>query len=93
MSSAIHCAPVSEAPPPEWVCTSAAARDAFHALLDRAVEEVRSSPSKCREHGSVAKACKTFQTTAVTPTKALDRRHIVQRWMVEGEGSGNGGGR
>jgi hypothetical protein len=40
------------------------------------------------EHGSVAQAAKSLNTTAITLTKALQRHHIVQKWVVEGGQAG-----
>lgn len=40
------------------------------------------------EHGSVAQAAKSLNTTAITLTKALQRHRIVQKWVVEGGQAG-----
>jgi len=37
------------------------------------------------EHGSVAKAAKALNTTAITLTKALHRHSIIQKWVAEKE--------
>jgi len=37
------------------------------------------------EHGSVAKAAKALNTTAITLTKALHRHNIIQKWVAEKE--------
>jgi hypothetical protein len=47
---------------------------------DRPTEELLDA---MREHKSVNKAAKVLNTTPITLSKALERHHIVQTWVVE----------
>ena len=47
---------------------------------DRPTKELLAAVTR---HGSVTGAAKELKTTSVTLTKALQRHHIVQRWVVE----------
>ena len=40
------------------------------------------------EEGSIAKAAKALKTTTVTLTKAIQRHHIIQRWVLDKEAEG-----
>ena len=50
---------------------------------DRPTEKLLAAVTR---HGSVAGAAKALKTTPITLTKALQRHHIVQKWVLEKPG-------
>ena len=54
---------------------------------DRPTQEILKA---LNDEGSIAKAAKSLKTTTVTLTKAIQRHHIIQRWVVEKDGEGAG---
>jgi molybdenum-dependent DNA-binding transcriptional regulator ModE len=54
---------------------------------DRPTQEILKA---LNDEGSIAKAAKSLKTTTVTLTKAIQRHHIIQRWVVDKEAEGAG---